>query len=232
MWTARTPMPVPDLARRWTATHYYAYAFGFRLADVDGQWSVSHTGSLMGMYSVMFLLPDSKSGFVMLTNGDGSDARTVLIQLLTKYFTTPDDTLDAAWFIADLERERAACDEPPASDTSRRVAVTPAEMKRHTGLWRDPWFGMVSICNEGGRVVFSAEKSPMLTGTIMEVGGRKLVDWDDPTVTDEAWLDFADDVGAATPSLALSKVDPNADFSSDYEDLAFTRVGECVVELK
>ena len=27
--------------------------------------------------------------------------------------------------------------------------------------------------------------------------------------------------------LRLSKVDPEADFSYDYEDLAFTRVGDC-----
>ena len=28
-------------------------------------------------------------------------------------------------------------------------------------------------------------------------------------------------------TLAMSKVDPDADFSYDYEDLAFERIGKC-----
>jgi hypothetical protein len=227
MWVGRTPMPVSDEARRWNDTHYSAYGYGFRLADVDGEWTVSHTGSLMGMYSAMFLLPDRKSGFVMLMNGAGSDARTVLTQLLAKLFTAPDDTRDAAWYIADLERGEDEADQPSAPDTSARVAVTPEAMRGFTGLWRDPWFGKVSICADGSLVEFSAEKSPMLTGTVMETVGRKLVDWDEPTVSEEAWLNFAEGVDGAPATLTMTKVDPEADFSSDYEDLAFTRTGDC-----
>src|SRR3546814_8940105 len=90
MWTARTPMPIPQRRRDWDNTHYYAYAFGFRLADVDGQWTVSHTGTLGGMYSAMMLLPDRRSGFVIMINGDGDAARTVLTEVLLKHFTAPE----------------------------------------------------------------------------------------------------------------------------------------------
>ena len=63
---------------------------GFRLADADGAWTVSHTGTLMGMYSVMTLLPDQKSGFVILTNSEGGKARAALNEVLLKYFTAPE----------------------------------------------------------------------------------------------------------------------------------------------
>jgi hypothetical protein len=227
MWVGRTPMPVSDEARRWNDTHYSAYGYGFRLADVDGEWTVSHTGSLMGMYSAMFLLPDRKTGFVILMNGSGSDARTVLTQLLAKHFTAPDDFRDAAWYIADLEWEEDDPDQPSPPDTSARAAVTPDAMRGFTGLWRDPWFGKVSICAQGGLVKFSSEKSPMLTGTIMEAGGRRLVDWDESTVSEEAWLSFAKGIDGAAATLTLAKVDPEADFSSDYEDLFFIRTADC-----
>ena len=46
--------------QQWDNTHYYAYAYGFRLADVDGQWTVSHTGTLGGMYSMICLLYTSR----------------------------------------------------------------------------------------------------------------------------------------------------------------------------
>ena len=34
---------------------------------------------------------------------------------------------------------------------------------------------------------------------------------------------------AGATTLAMSKLDPDADFSSDYEDLAFVRVADCGV---
>src|SRR3546814_9587948 len=91
MWKARTPMPISQFRRDMDDTHYYAYAYGFRLADIDGQWTVSHTGTLGGMYSMMMLLPDRKSGFVFMINGAGSRARTVLGTTLAKLFTLPAD---------------------------------------------------------------------------------------------------------------------------------------------
>src|SRR5690606_37428673 len=42
MWTLRTPMPVSARRRAWDNTHFLAYAYGWRLADVDGEWTVSH----------------------------------------------------------------------------------------------------------------------------------------------------------------------------------------------
>ena len=40
-----------------------------------------------------------------------------------------------------------------------------------------------------------------------------------------AWLDFGK--GGQAGTLAMAKVDPDGDFSSDYEDLAFARVRDC-----
>ena len=73
---------------------------------------------------------------------------------------------------------------------------------------------------------FVAEKSPQLNGRLMQVGDRVLVDWNQDDVDAEAWLQF-DSPSASTKTLSMTKVDPNADFSYDYEDLAFTRVGNC-----
>src|SRR5690606_40435435 len=71
-----------DLERQWRNTHLRAYGYGWRLADAHGLFSVSHTGTLGGMYSVLHLLPELDAGFVVLINGSGAAARTVLDQLL------------------------------------------------------------------------------------------------------------------------------------------------------
>jgi hypothetical protein len=98
-------------------------------------------------------------------------------------------------------------------------------MRPWLGRYQDPWFGEVSLCAKDGRVRFVSQKSPLLSGTVQRVGARWLVDWDDPSIDAEAWLDF----GAASDegTMTMAKVDPEADFSYDYEDLAFVRANGC-----
>lgn len=226
MWLPRTPMPISERRRAWNNTRFHSYGYGFRLADVDGVFTVSHTGTLMGMYSVMVLLPDRKSGFVMMTNGSGGQARTVLTETLTKQFTAPHEERTVEWYAAELARESAAAgggEEAP--DTSARVPASARSAALVTGIWRDPWFGEVSLCSEGDALRFRAARSPRLTGTVMQVGERHLVDWDDDSVDAEAWLDFGGEGDA--PRMTMAKVDPRADFSFDYEDLDFARARDC-----
>jgi len=224
LWTAQTPMPISQRRRDWDHSRFHAYGYGWRLADVDGAWVVSHTGTLSGMYSALTLLPDRRSGFVMLTNGEGSDARTVLTEVLLKHFTAAQENHRVAEYADAIARDaKAPAHQPP--DTSSRVPARPADVERMLGVWRDPWFGSVSVCARDGKVRFASAKSPLLTGSLARVGRRTLVDWDDERVDAEAWLDVSGN--ATSPRLTLAKVDPEADFSFDFEDLAFTRERNC-----
>ncbi|HST45297.1 MAG TPA: serine hydrolase domain-containing protein, partial [Luteimonas sp.] len=110
---------------------------------------------------------------------------------------------------------------------SPRHAATPASLGIATGLYRDPWFGDVSICPAGGGVRFRAHKSAMLSGPVLHAGDGLLVDWDALGADADAWLHAGGKPGAADATLTMSKVDPEADFSYDFEDLAFTRVASC-----
>ena len=228
MWKARTPMPISAQRRRWDATHYYAYAYGFRLADVDGAWTVSHTGTLGGMYSMMMLVPDRKSGFVFMINGDGDRARTVLGTVLLKLFTAPEKSLGVAGYADELGKPAAtttAATKPKLPDIAARKPVPVAELRDWLGTWRDPWFGEVRICAAGDGVEWRAVKSPRMHGRISLLAGRHFLHWDDEAVDEDAWLDFSGSGNAR--SLRMAKRNPEGDFSSDYEHMAFTRVGGC-----
>jgi CubicO group peptidase (beta-lactamase class C family) len=220
----RTIMPLGPRRVRWDGTHVYAYGYGFRMADVDGQWTVSHTGTLSGMYSMMAMLPDKRSGFVFMINGDADEARTVLGEVLMKHFTDPASKPTVAKY-ADLiasESAQPATSKKPALDPTepRSPVAAPFDDKR-VGLWKDPWFGDVRVCPQGDRLRFASAKSPKMIGTVMQVGKRWLIDWDDDRVDLEPWVDF--DNG----HMKLAKTDPAADFSFDYEDLDFVRTGDC-----
>lgn len=232
VWTAHMPMPLTQRMRDWDGSHFSAYGYGWRLTDVDGTSKVSHTGTLAGMYSAVVLLPEKNAGFVILINGDADEARTVLTQVLVKHFTAPGERHTVAQYADLLAKERTdgETQPDPVAAARDRSAVAAAELAAWLGRYRDPWFGEVAICPQGQGVRFVAVNSPKLAGQVMRAGGRLLVDWDDADVDAEAWLDFAGGAQAAPTTLTMSKVDPDADFSYDYEDLAFTRTGDCVAD--
>jgi CubicO group peptidase (beta-lactamase class C family) len=228
LWSAHMPMPLSQRQRTWDHSRFNAYGYGWRLSDVDGVLRVAHTGTLAGMYSAVTLLPEKNIGFVFLINGDGAQARIVLNAALVKQFTAPEQKLSAAHFAEELAREQQ--DEPNKNqllDASSRQPVAVHTLSQRLGVYRDPWFGEVAICERSGAVSFQSAKSPMLTGTVVQVDQRMLVDWLDDSVDAESWLEFSEPGAGAPTTLRLSKVDPEADFSYDYEDLRFSRVRDC-----
>jgi len=189
---------------------------------VDGQMTVSHTGTLSGMYSAVTLLPFRKSGYVFLIDADAENARIVLNEVLTKHFTAPQKARSVASYADELAREDQQQRLSRVPDTSSRKPATPVDLKDQLGVWRDPWFGEVRICPRGNAVFFASQRSPRLAGQVMRVGEHYLVHWGSDN--SEAWLLFAKQAGEA---LRMAKVDPDADFSDDYEDLAFEREHAC-----
>lgn len=242
-WTAHMSMPVSRRMRDWNRSHYHAYGHGWRLSDVDGTQKVAHTGTLSGMYSAVTLLPEPGVGFVVLINGDAGEARTVLEQSLSKLFTGGCGSLSdvpcgdglvahyAGLMAAEREASAAARivagDEAVQAGSAPRRPATVAELAAWLGRYRDPWFGEATVCAAGEGVRFASEKSPRLAGPVLRAGDRLLVDFDTLAADADAWLDFAAGGSGAAPALSMAKVDPEADFSYDYEDLAFGRIGPC-----
>lgn len=224
VWQAHMPMPLSARMQVWDGSHYYAYGYGWRLSDIDGTARVAHTGTLNGMYSALTLLPEKNTGIVVLINGDASEARTVLMQSLTKRFTAPGNNPGVAGYARLLAEEAAARKQSPAGrglpDTSDRHPASPRQLTAVLGQWRDPWFGEVSICPEGKAVRWRSQKSPSMFGQVMASRHGWLVAWEGARLT-EAWL------RPQGEKLRMAKLDPDGDFSDDFEDLEFTRTGAC-----
>jgi CubicO group peptidase (beta-lactamase class C family) len=228
LWAAQIPMSISQRQRDWFNSRFNAYGFGWRLSDLDGVSSVAHTGTLAGMYSAVTLLPEKRSGFVFMINGDAGEARVVLTTVLLKQFTQPQNALPVAHYADELAREEdEKTNAHPIPDTSARQPIGATALAERLGIYRDPWFGDIAICPDGDRVRFRSEKSPRLQGNVMQVGERLLVDWEDPSIDVEPWLTFAPASPSQPITLTMAKIDADADFSNDYEDLFFTRVSKC-----
>ena len=227
VWSLQVPMPLSAQMREWDNSHFSGYGYGWRLSDVDGQWKVAHTGTLMGMYTSLVLLPDQRNGFIILTNGEAEDARTTLTQALVKHYTAPGQDLDVDHYANLIEQKRL----PAGSTTTKHVdaagrAANPAELKQWQGVYQDPWFGKVRLCPADDKVVFTSAMSPKMTGTVMHVQERWRVDWHAIDVGPAPWLDFAKDA-AGSVGVQLSYTDNDGKPGSDYADLALTRVADC-----
>jgi CubicO group peptidase (beta-lactamase class C family) len=227
LWTAHMPMPVGQRLRDWDNTHFHAYGYGWRLSDMDGQWKVAHTGTLSGMYSSLALLPDRRTGVVILINGEGEGARTTLMQALLKRYTAPQAAGDVLHYAGLLEREagqrRSAGHVRPV--LASPVPVAPAQVGADAGVWSDPWFGPVALCPGEGGMVWASEKSPAMRARLMLSDGRRWLQWLDLGEDAEAWLDFSGE--GAQRHMQLRAIDPDIDFSYDFQDLEFRRVADC-----
>lgn len=231
LWSAHTPMPLGERMREWEGANFYAYGLGWRINDSDGFFRVGHTGTLSGMFSALTLLPQKGTGFILMINGPGGDARTALSQALTAHFTRPGSGLDVNHWADRLERERAEASARPGGqvpDTSDRVAAAPVRLGAWLGEYEDPWFGPVSVCAlDDGRVGFSSRRSPRVSGTVMESGGRLFVEWPDLSATAESWLELTGPDAAGRHTLALERVNPSAGSSYSFQDMALVRTGDC-----
>lgn len=226
LWTLHMPMPLGKRQRDWENAHFYGYGYGWRVSDMDGQWKVAHTGTLSGMYSSLALLPDRRVGVVMLMNGEGEDARTALMQAALKRFTAADDARPAMEYLAELKADQAT----RAASGHSRPGVSSAKQARGAdlplwqGRYTDPWLGPASLCPGKDGLRFSVDKSPRLQATVLQLQGRWLLRWDTLGEDAQAWLQPGDGVPL---TLDLRAIDPEIDFSYDFQDLHFTRTGDC-----
>ena len=134
VWTPHMPMPLSARQRRWDGSRFNAYGYGWRMSDVDGVLRVAHTGTLAGMYSAVTLLPEKNSGFVFMINGEGSEARIVLNEVLVKLFTAPGERRRVADYAAELARERQQQPQestPPAPARTRPARSDARQAARH-----------------------------------------------------------------------------------------------------
>lgn len=225
LWSLHMPMPLGERQRRWDNARFMGYGYGWRVSDMDGQLKVAHTGTLSGMYSSLALLPDRKMGVVMLMNGESEDARTVLMQSVLKRFTAPAEGQTAQDYLFALADERAhTFFDAEVVEYPDPVEPGAGALKAQQGRYRDPWLGEALLCPVAGKLRFEVLRSPKLAATVMQQGSQWLLPWDTLEVSAQVWLKVDD---GAPRTLQLVPIDIDIDFSYDFQDLHFTRVGDC-----
>lgn len=225
MWTPQTIQPVSQSDKNWHGTNFSAYGLGFRLKDYHGLKHVSHTGGLLGMVTYTVMIPKEKLGIVVLTNQEnGSAMRAIMENISQSYLETGD--VDWTMRFSDMRKrsiERAASQVAEEQSDAEAKALLPLD--NYVGLYRDPWFGEVTVSKKDGALYFTAAKSSKLKGamTPFKFNTFKAI-WDNRSFNADAYAMFSTDFEGNVNGLKMKAISPLTDFSYDFHDLDFKKI--------
>ncbi len=226
MWTPQTIIPVRGATTY--NTNFAAYALGWRVSDMLGHKSVTHTGMLAGVVTQVMMIPDMKLGIIVFTNQQVGEAfNSITYTILDKYFGVKgkdrvaeylesltksrgnaNNILNAVWKITDEQKEKSH-----------------PNIGRFAGTYKDNWFGNVVISNDGGKLYFQSEKSPKMKGEILSYKGNVFViKWADRSFDADAFINFSFDFDGNPDKFTMKAISPLTDFSFDFQDLEFSRI--------
>ncbi len=229
MWTPQTIRATLSSTAALTRTHFSDYALGWELEDYQGALRVWHTGGLIGMVSYVSLLPEQHVGVVVLTNQQSRGAISSLMQTLTdRFVAAPPRDWVAYWRQLETQgREEAAAAERANSEAARASAgKANLPLEAYAGVYRDPWRGEAAVTRVGDHLRLAFSRTRDMQGDLAPYKGDMfIVRWDDRTLNADALVRFDSDFTGAVAGMTLKALSPATDFSFDFQDLDFTRVG-------
>ncbi|WCL55327.1 serine hydrolase [Gimibacter soli] len=175
MWAGVTPMPVSARDKERDGTSARSYALGWRVADVKGHQTVSHTGALLGTQSQVMLVPEIGLGITLLSNGTNSGPQSAVMQALLMQYLAPEEA-DRDWIAAFARKPFTP---PPMPETMPLAAPEEA----YIGTYADEWYGSVMISRrEDGSLGFEMARMAAFKGKMRPIAADEtLIKWDDPT---------------------------------------------------
>ncbi|WP_432710140.1 serine hydrolase [Pedobacter sp.] len=210
-------------------THFSSYGLGWNLSDVNGYFQASHTGGLAGIVTQVTILPELKLGIIVLTNQQSGAAFTAITNTIKDgYFGIKGKDRISQYNESRLavEKEAKAITDKIWTDINNQQKANAGKyaLEGVAGLYRDKWFGDVSISNENGGLYYVAKNSPKLQGKMYFYKGNTfIVKWNERSLEADAFVTFTLNHDAKPVGFKMEAISPLTDFSFDFQDLDFER---------
>jgi CubicO group peptidase (beta-lactamase class C family) len=195
------------------------YALGWRVADFRGRKLISHTGAVSGQLSVTCLLPTENFGFSVWSNAEeGGLLRTLRYGLLDVALgRSPEEWLTTSLARRDKQRQENTVALPTRPEPPKAPGLA---LKAYAGVYRDPWYGTVTIREAKGKLSLSFDKSIGMSGALEPWDGEVFKTRFTDRNIEDALVTFETD-GTRVTRMTMKAYSPSADFSFDYHDLDF-----------
>jgi CubicO group peptidase (beta-lactamase class C family) len=226
LWKPQTivssgPGPTPEAPQQ---SVMQGYALGWGVADYRGRRVLSHGGGLIGQVTRTVLLPDQGLAFVVFTNSQEDDALSGMrYAILDHLLRAP--AFD--WLATAIKARDTAQAElikvAGSGDFTRPPGGPSLPLDRYVGRYRDPWYGDIVVARRGGHLTIDFTHTPVFKSALEPFGPDAFRTRFPRGAGEDALVSFAvkDGVVAGVKMKALS---PLADFSFDFQDLAFAPV--------
>jgi CubicO group peptidase (beta-lactamase class C family) len=226
MWSPQVVIPVGRTGSY--DTHFGAYGLGWFLIDAKGKLEVFHTGQDDGMISEIEMIPELNFGIVVLTNQEGGGAvRAVTDQVTDSYLGIKGN--DRIKEYADrINQITKAADTVTAKvwqqvKFNQETGVKP-DTAAYTGLYRDNWFGDVTIDVRNHQIWFKSKRSLQLKGQLFFYKGNTfVVKWNNPQLKATAFVLFTLNENGTAAGMTMKAVSAQNAAGFDFQDLNFQR---------
>ncbi len=228
MWSIVTPMnigkpAVPELAP--AMPNFSGYGEGWNLTDYRGHKLAWHTGGWPGMVSRLTLMPDQKVGVIVLTSQEvGAAFHSITLRVLDAMLDAPKTDWTAAYAAAVAKQHNDADVDWQKHLAARANNAPPSlPLAKYAGTYRDPWYGDITIRQEGTKLVMRFSHSADLVGD-MEPWQHDtfIVRWRERWLNADAFVSFALNPDGAIREARMEAISPLTDFSFDFHDLRLT----------
>jgi len=216
------PIPGPLSA---ASSSFKDYALGFIIQDYRGHRVILHGGAVTGGISMVVLIPDKHVGFAVMTNSEeGGALRSIYFHLLDHYLgEQPIDWIAASVKSRETQTAQAlaAIKAAPVS-AAGAGAPPPLPLSAYAGVYRDPWYGTVTVRQDGQGLSINFDRSHDMQGRLEPVRYDTFrTRFTDRTIED-AYVTFSLSPEGKVDHMSMKPISPLADFSFDYQDLSFT----------
>jgi hypothetical protein len=162
-------------------------------------------------------------GVIVLTNQEsGAAFSSITMAILDQYMKTPNATdWIAAYDVLTKQREKGAADVTKKASAERNAASKPSlALSGYAGRYRDPWYGDVTIKEEGGKLVMRFTHTPDLTGTLEHWQYDTFIArWKNRAMLADAYVTFSLTPSGSIDQIKMAAVSPLTDFSYDFHHL-------------
>jgi CubicO group peptidase (beta-lactamase class C family) len=229
MWSMQTPIAIRDPKPALAATrpNFSGYGLGFNLRDYHGMKLAQHGGALQGFYSTVVMVPEAKLGVAILTNAENSGSMQALQwRILDQYLNVPASDWIGLVSGVEQERHREELQKVGKAATARAAASKPSlALAAYDGEYEDPWYGKVTIRQEGKKHILTFTRTPDLTGELEHFQHDTfIVRWKERNFNADAYVTFALNPDGSIERIRMQPVSNETDFSYDFQDLALVPV--------
>ncbi|MGI9040396.1 MAG: serine hydrolase [Gemmatimonadales bacterium] len=154
-----TPQTIVPLEGAWKLmmqdAHFAAYGLGWFLHDYKGRKIVQHGGNIDGMSALVAMMPEEKTGLVILTNLGGNFLTYALMyRVFDAYLKQPPKDWSAE-LLKGLEELEAQSKVEEKNREAQRVKGTSPTLapQKYAGTYLDSMYGEATVRAERGKLV-------------------------------------------------------------------------------